>query len=431
MTSAVASSCGQSDVLADHQHAGYCQMMLVPVVPVVWAQPVPCAGGYAQYPQEGSAFVGLVQVVEAPGAGEGGARLVLDSCSCSAPALQQGSSGAGVSASTARRQRRQRASERVSFRAQAAARTAARTEKSAATDALSEASTSDGEHSAQGAEGAEAQEAQGILDVLEAGDTRAVEAVRGSVWRLSRDPVGCRAVQAALAAASGDQARAICAELRGKVEDAVYSPHANYVLQKVIEVVPPTASSFIAEELASGGHASSIANHRFGCRVFCRLVEYCSAHESTLAIMDHVLANCEELCRHTFGHYVAKSVLESGTAEQKRRVCQALWSPAAGQALSHSALAQSAQQRNASHVTERAISMAARDDAQAICWSLLPHVVDMSQTPFGRHVVRAMLRDPDAGQAVYAQINANMDYLNQTKYGKRFITEIFFPPALQ
>ena len=57
----------------------------------------------------------------------------------------------------------------------------------------------------------------------------ASDALTGHVWDLSRHPLGCRLVQLALERSSQKQASQLAAELRGHVQEAMTSPHANYV----------------------------------------------------------------------------------------------------------------------------------------------------------------------------------------------------------
>merc|ERR1711972_574504 len=50
----------------------------------------------------------------------------------------------------------------------------------------------------------------------------------------------------------------LCKELHGKVRNAVQSGHGNYVVQKLIEVMPPEQSYFVAWELC--GYAVPFRN---------------------------------------------------------------------------------------------------------------------------------------------------------------------------
>lgn len=133
-------------------------------------------------------------------------------------------------------------------------------------------------------------------------------------------------VQLALQVADQQEAAALAGELRGLVRTAISSPHGNYVIAKVIEVLPPPLASFVVDELM--GFAGKMARHRFGCRIFCRLLEHHTmshgANPQTCALVDELLDEAEELCRHTYAHHVIQSVLEHGLPKHHFRIMAAL-----------------------------------------------------------------------------------------------------------
>eukprot|EP00913_Durusdinium_trenchii_P022711 g21330.t1 len=72
------------------------------------------------------------------------------------------------------------------------------------------------------------------------------------------------------------------------------SPHANYVLQKLVtQLTWSKGASFVAWELR--GDAADLARHRFGCRIFCRLIEFHAAKEGTEDLVEEVLQEAEDL----------------------------------------------------------------------------------------------------------------------------------------
>merc|ERR1711977_211075 len=114
----------------------------------------------------------------------------------------------------------------------------------------------------------------------------------------------------------------IVAELYGHVRLAISSPHANFVIQRVIEVLPINSASFVAEELAT--FAAEVARHRFGCRVLSRLVEHhlCGngTAPSTNVLIDEVLRETDQLIHHNFARHVLELILEHGTKVQKHKI---------------------------------------------------------------------------------------------------------------
>jgi len=136
----------------------------------------------------------------------------------------------------------------------------------------------------------------------------ALDSLRGSILHHAFDAQGCRAVQLAFQVAETSEAAKLLSELMGHVERATRSPHANYVIQKAIEVMTPAACGFIAQEMRGVGAA--VARHRFGCRILCRLLEHMADSPACVELMAEVLAEAGQLCRHQFGHYVMESVLD-------------------------------------------------------------------------------------------------------------------------
>lgn len=216
---------------------------------------------------------------------------------------------------------------------------------------------------------------------------QASEAV-GMVWPLSRHSVGCRLIQRALEVTPASFAEQLVMELRGHVKDAASSPHANYVLQKVITQLRPHASSFIAEELLDSG--ARFARHRFGCRILCRLLEHCTTEGSTQRLISKILedpSEALELCRHNFGHHVVQLVLERGHPRHKELVLQVLYKD----------LATNAAHRRASYVVEAALNNCAPQGQYNLLHHLLqPSVLyELSQARYGLYVVKTLLKRPE------------------------------------
>jgi len=182
----------------------------------------------------------------------------------------------------------------------------------------------------------------------------ALASMRGQVWSLSRSPVGCRLVQLALDNASQYEVGKLAEELRGHVVEASNCPHANYVLQKVLTHLTFSTASFVAEELA--GNAARVARSRYGCRIFCRLLEFFGTHATTLQLLDELLAHCEDLCCHSFAHHAIQSVLEHGDGRHRSRVMAALLTDPLAYA----------QHKNASYLVEQALCHCSPEDKQAL-----------------------------------------------------------------
>mmetsp|Transcript_15813 Transcript_15813/g.36958 ORF Transcript_15813/g.36958 Transcript_15813/m.36958 type:complete len:398 (+) Transcript_15813:25-1218(+) len=263
--------------------------------------------------------------------------------------------------------------------------------------------------------GPEAREEEGaaLVEDLGAGGEarqRALEALRGHVEVLAFGAAGCRAVQLALDVADGCKAAELAAELRGHVLRAVRSPHANYVLQKAILTLPTAQSAFIAEELRGTGE--KVACHRFGCRIFCRLLEHCASSVATEALVDEALEKAQTLCCHTFGHYVAQAVLEHGLERQRQAVAAALLANLPAYMRHHSAC----------HVLVDALSSGSAKERRAIVDRIfaVPDLVGLAEDKFGSKVLQALLVLPgEESKGLVPKLWAAAGQLQTTQHGRK------------
>mmetsp|Transcript_87481 Transcript_87481/g.271760 ORF Transcript_87481/g.271760 Transcript_87481/m.271760 type:complete len:426 (-) Transcript_87481:367-1644(-) len=265
-----------------------------------------------------------------------------------------------------------------------------------------------------------------LMEGLEAGGearAAAVAALRGSVLSSSFAPAGCRVVQLALQLADRVAAPQLLAELHGHVRAAIESPHANYVIQKVVEVMPAALSGFVAEELRGAGAA--VARHRYGCRVLCRLLEHTGSSVSLMEVLDEVLAEARDLCRHAFGHYVLQSILEHGHASHRQRLASTL----------RSELLEHAQHRCSSHVLESALVHCSAEDREALAAGLLAGGADgvaaLARGQFSSFVVRALIRQPgEVAQATWGHLQSTAAQVQKTRHGQRLLRDLGLKPAV-
>mmetsp|Transcript_87470 Transcript_87470/g.271707 ORF Transcript_87470/g.271707 Transcript_87470/m.271707 type:complete len:393 (-) Transcript_87470:143-1321(-) len=326
------------------------------------------------------------------------------------PGWQQGR----LSASALRRQRRQRATS-------LAAKLAAMEKQGARAgegQAPAKPPVRSGRATGNAKGGGKAVHCAKLVEGLEVGGkarVSAVAALRGCVVPLAFDAAGCRAVQLALHVADRRSATELAGELRGHVCEAIRSPHANYVIQKVIEAMPVTLSSFVAEELRGVGPA--VARHRYGCRVLCRLLEHTSSSASLAEVINELLAETADLCRHSFGHHVMESLLEHGHLVQQQQVVAVLREDL----LSH------AQHRCASHVVEAALAHCSAADQAAVAGDLLHEdkMVSLAQNQFGSFVAKALLMLPGGTRAAaWGHLQQGAARLKETKPGQRLLRDL-------
>jgi hypothetical protein len=225
------------------------------------------------------------------------------------------------------------------------------------------------------------------------------------------DKASSRAAQIAIEEVAGNDAAVLACGLHGHVREAVASMYANYVIQKAVEVLPPSCISFIPHELLGVGQ--EVARHRFGCRVLCRLLEHGSLRDySVAALMNEVLEDTEALSRHTYGNYVIRHFLEFGLPEHRQWISEALCND----------LLATSRHRYGSRVVQTGLQFCTGHDRSAILSGLLASsdgLFDLARCLSGRHVVKALLKLPGEHQRQAASSLRHLRaQLEQSKYGK-------------
>lgn len=256
------------------------------------------------------------------------------------------------------------------------------------------------------------------LKLLEGGKKNVkhvLSSISGHVWRLSRDAEGCRVVQLALEQADQHEAAELAKELFGHVQEAATCPHANYVLQKLVSQLTFNTVKFVAEEL--GNACVRIARHRYGCRIFCRLLEFFGRENLVLGLMEELLNQAEDLCWHGFAHHIMQSVIEHGNDVQRRRVAEALLSNPMAYA----------QHKNASYLVERALCYCCQDDKRTLLGKLSKPdaIAVLAVTQFGSYVVRSLLRHEQVNTSTaMEQLRDLIPQLQETKHGQYLMADL-------
>jgi len=242
---------------------------------------------------------------------------------------------------------------------------------------------------------------------------RALRQLRGQVWRLSRDAMGCRLVQDVLELGSRESVE-LGKELHGHVLEAAVCPHANYVVQKVVSHLSLASSRFVAQELE--GNATRVAKHRFACRVLCRLLEFCPA-DTTTSLVDELLQDVSRLCSHSFAQHVMQSILENGKDQHKKQIADELLSEPFRYATG----------KNSSYLLEKVLCYCQPAEQEALLFKLgqPEQVLELAKTQYGSYVARALLRDSrvDSQEAIRL-IGRHQEELATTRGGQNFLVDV-------
>jgi hypothetical protein len=301
--------------------------------------------------------------------------------------LVSASSCYGMSKSTLRRRRRQRAAARGS------------------------AALDQGGCISQGEEGPKSTEAQAdeLLTLFRSGG----ESARVAAARFRRlaftNQASCRVAQSVLEKGKKEEAAELSKALRGHVREAMRSLFANYVVQKIVEVLPSESTSFITEELV--GCAKEMVRNRCGCRIFCRLLEHGPLTDTyTSALLTEVLQDADALCKHAYGNYVIRHLLEYGFLEHQQWIVMALCQD----------LLENAKHQHGSRVVETALQFCDAQEQQTLIEGLLAdpnQFLSLAKSLSGRHVAKALLKTPGQNRTA-EMIWGWQRELQSSKYGR-------------
>jgi hypothetical protein len=246
------------------------------------------------------------------------------------------------------------------------------------------------------------------------------EEVQGFVVPLANHDVGCRLLQLALAGYCTAERRELAKEFRGHVRVAVESQHANHVLQRLVELLPPASLCFVVEELEKTWCSAAMAKHRFGCRLLERFLEHFTACPLAGAelgrFLGGLLRDVQELCFHPFGNFVMQHVLEYGSEEQRRMTLACLRKDLRKVALDEHAVC----------VLDKALAVMPTQDQQMLVaeiiqqLDLLPLLANLRS---GQFLAERLLLS--ASPSLLMKLNCNLEIhheaLNASKGGRRFL----------
>lgn len=249
----------------------------------------------------------------------------------------------------------------------------------------------------------------------------ALEELQGRVWSMSCEKQGCRIVQDAIEQAPPAKAIALVKELRGHVQEALVSPNANFVIQRIIEKLPASESEFIAREVLA--KTTEVACHRFGCRAIIRLIEHTAATPSTAALTKDILEACVYMSCHKFGRHVVLAMMEQ-SEEHRHQVALKLERCACA----------AAKNRDGSYVIEKALQLCSREDQDALATALVggggAGVLELAKDEFACFVVRALAsmsattKQQQLSRQVLEEVSAVQAELNQSRSGARLVKDL-------
>jgi hypothetical protein len=260
------------------------------------------------------------------------------------------------------------------------------------------------------------------------GSARAAEIIEWALLvgrTLALTQSGSRVVQKVIDVASTKQREQLLYVLLAdvSVSELYTSPHANHVVAKLVEIMPPTSLTRIGESMR--GKATTVARHQFGSRILERLVEHCGEDQIGF-LLDEVVEDFEALARHQFGNFVVARLLEHSTIARRHCCVQKL--------LPH--VLQHATHKTACNIVQRML-----DHSDLACQAMIADAFlvgtgetsleSIAATRYGSFVIQHLVdRFHPRIDAVKARLKAARSQLQESGFSQRkivqFLGEAFF-----
>lgn len=244
--------------------------------------------------------------------------------------------------------------------------------------------------------------------------------VYGMVVSLALDSRGCWLLQDAMDTCDSCSRRELLMEFKGHVRKALESPHANHVLQRAVELMPPKSTRFLLDELTRTWDLASVVQHKFGCRLLERVFEHFTAsveasQDLTFYLSSGLFGDVAAHCFHSFGTHVMQHVLEYGTAEQQLVVWQALKGD----------LRRAAMDECAVGVLDKALTFMPHSEQQNLAQSLVEQEVfhNMALSWRGQSAAERLLSIAEGPLlvTVLAQLEVHRSALRRSKSGRAIL----------
>jgi len=232
-------------------------------------------------------------------------------------------------------------------------------------------------------------EREAVLRLLQQGSTveksDIVRWICTDILSLAEDKHACRVVQRLFDFATTDDASFLVAHIFPHTQRLLESQHGNHVLTKAVEVAALGEVKQVIDCVREMDMVY-VAQHRFGCRLFERLIENHAEDEVTARFFDEFSQRAGEMHKHKYGNYALQSMVEHGPTNSKRKVFTELVPEVPGMAVD----------RFASHLAQKMIQCGDPEDklqtVKALIQAEEPALARIAADRFGNFVVKDMLQ---------------------------------------
>lgn len=210
-------------------------------------------------------------------------------------------------------------------------------------------------------------------------NTETGEELRGQVFLLARDQLGCRTLQKLLDDKKDLVFDTIFKEALERIPELMTDTFGNYLSQKVFEISSPEQRLAILERASKDMVAVCMNVH--GTRAAQRLVETLSTPEEIESFVACLAPSVAVLVRDPNGNHVIQRCLKQFTPEQNQFIYD----------LCTKHMASVAMHKHGCCVVQRAIQHANPEQKRALAEQIIEGALELVQDMYGNYVVQFML----------------------------------------
>lgn len=150
----------------------------------------------------------------------------------------------------------------------------------------------------------------------------AVDILRGDVFRLACDRIGCRVVQMLLEKLPPVEQAYLVREIEIKMKECVEDLTGNHVVQTMIRIMDPASEPMRSLLDMLETHMEEMTARPYGAYVLQRLMERSQAftHESLEPITSWLVDHAADLAVDRYGNYIIQSLMKHGSLDHKRNL---------------------------------------------------------------------------------------------------------------
>ncbi|KAG5185401.1 armadillo-type protein [Tribonema minus] len=207
-----------------------------------------------------------------------------------------------------------------------------------------------------------------------------MDSVRGRVYSMSGDQMGCRQLQYMLGDGGPEVATAILAEVQDHLADLMTDPFGNYLFQKLLEHVSDDERASVVFAVAHRLTMSGMSLH--GTRSVQKVVELARSPTERAAVVQALENSVVDLATNPNGNHVIQRVLQHFSAEGDSMFVYAALERSCFEVATH---------RHGCCVVQRALDAASLEQRLSLVAQVAGRALEMMQDPFGNYVVQYVL----------------------------------------